>query len=216
MSLIYDQKAIIDRVAGTPMEFAGRHGSSIRRARGMQEWVKTICSGDLESLDHDMIYRSLSKQLGTPWRGWHAMSTWRQALVSILAEPGDGRLDMAHRMGLSLPSESSIELTDKVRAFVDDRVKGHAFETTAMLNLMNAEDIESGPSIPSMALAWIAPHDPIAWVLLLNRGRPTPLPDVAGIVAHHAVEKILGKPVSTPSFSTMPSAIMNWAACQTA
>lgn len=213
MSAIFDHAAMTERV-NARLGSKSTFGSQIPRAMSFAEWMSKNFPDGIPSPDR--LHAILTHQLDEPGRPWGQMTPLCKRVL-YLCVAGERSAEIARILtenGLDAMRSIEPHLAREAESLATRLMTRHHFETTLMLAAF--KECQARRSPYDSREVRLLTFDIKAWLLSLTAGRPTPFAEVAGIVAHHAVEEARGKPVSTPSFSTLPSAIMNWASSQAA
>ncbi len=181
-------------------------------ALGPEEWVvyNEIPIVD-KKIDEEATTKAFAKQLGPRWRGFKALSPYKQVMLAAFClKASRKRADSDTMMGRlarcwsekggiridnSLLREARAVLSNTaISGGVLRKCNEHAWETTALLRALNTAREEGGVLAPAQ-FVWLRAVDRDLWYPLNNLGRQSLHTEAMGAMAHYKAEKLAQRPI---------------------
>lgn len=158
-------------------------------------------------LKPEPAYRIFALQVGSPWRGAHALPIHLKALMVIFLGRALRQRDIANRFLKQIAASAGhgkLDFTgveEQLEAYKDAKPlqwleKRHAYTGCILASLLEMARIDG--VLASAEFLWFKPLDRKIWYMLNSVGRQTAVVEVAGLFAHWHAEKKLKRPLKNP------------------
>jgi hypothetical protein len=199
---------------------------ALPRILSPRAWLESVGAGATadewsKARDEGRVAAALAAQRGGPWAGLGAEAPVRRAVLTVLAAYAAGQdvsdvladLNMWAMAGGGsdpcelLPPEAKAAAAPVVAA----AGAAHGWSNTVAAAVVEAAKRSNGV-LPAAWFLWLVEFDRAMWLAVDGYGRRQPSAEALGAAAHHAAEKIMGRPLEDAYMDDAAAALVDTAA----